>query len=385
MLKQHHNTKTGGFTLLELMVALVAGLIAISAIYYVGAASSRFFHEQQRISQTQMSVRMAAEQLRDDIERAGMGASLNSEVALTCMNFDEEIRAVEIDNNANTDALPNADVNGVRADRIQLSGNYSTDSMYLSTQPNATRNGFRLQVNRPSFRRDFGTVGDDFSVEAFEEVFAVGRMLRLDDLGKQYFVTVRSADSSNQSFTFSPTIPQASAGCTPLNNVDITPLDIIEYTVLNPWTTDVARLRFVADPDRRDLDEARGHIPSLLVRRFVNNPQDTIRVVLEWVANVTYDVTMDDQTVVNGPPILTRYQGEEAATELELNPHHVRAIHFNLSARTAEQDPRFPFTLRAAGGPLLRYQTVSTLPGAARVRSVRGDVALRNVGRVVRP
>ena len=33
-----------GFTLIELMVALVAGLIAISSVYYISAASSKHFH-----------------------------------------------------------------------------------------------------------------------------------------------------------------------------------------------------------------------------------------------------------------------------------------------------------------------------------------------------
>ncbi|MFW5921446.1 MAG: PilW family protein, partial [Polyangiales bacterium] len=60
MKRTRHNrraSKTAGFTLLELMVALVAGLIAISSIYFVSAASTRHFHEQQRIAQTQMSLR----------------------------------------------------------------------------------------------------------------------------------------------------------------------------------------------------------------------------------------------------------------------------------------------------------------------------------------
>ena len=33
--------RRGGFTLIELMVALVAGLIAVTATYYVGSAASR--------------------------------------------------------------------------------------------------------------------------------------------------------------------------------------------------------------------------------------------------------------------------------------------------------------------------------------------------------
>ncbi|MBC7172556.1 MAG: prepilin-type N-terminal cleavage/methylation domain-containing protein, partial [Polyangiaceae bacterium] len=64
--------KKGGFTLVELMAALVAGLVAITAIYAVGSSSARHFQEQQRIAQTQMALRMAMSQLRVDIQRAGL-------------------------------------------------------------------------------------------------------------------------------------------------------------------------------------------------------------------------------------------------------------------------------------------------------------------------
>ncbi|MCA9616172.1 MAG: prepilin-type N-terminal cleavage/methylation domain-containing protein, partial [Myxococcales bacterium] len=62
-------SREAGFTLLELMVALVAGLVAILAVYYVSSASARHFHEQQRVAQTQTSIRMAMQQLRRDIGR----------------------------------------------------------------------------------------------------------------------------------------------------------------------------------------------------------------------------------------------------------------------------------------------------------------------------
>ena len=77
-----YRRRQAGFTLLEMMAALVAGLIAIGSIYTLSSASSKHFHEQQRISQTQMSLRMAMSRLTSDIARAGFGGTPNSAAEL---------------------------------------------------------------------------------------------------------------------------------------------------------------------------------------------------------------------------------------------------------------------------------------------------------------
>ncbi|HET6339704.1 MAG TPA: prepilin-type N-terminal cleavage/methylation domain-containing protein, partial [Polyangiales bacterium] len=66
-----------GFTVVELMVSLCVGGIAISSLYAVGAASTRHFREQQRISTTQSSLRSAMNQIKRDFARAGYLATPN--------------------------------------------------------------------------------------------------------------------------------------------------------------------------------------------------------------------------------------------------------------------------------------------------------------------
>ena len=78
LLQRRVQSEAQGFTLIELMVALVAGLIAISSVYTISKASSQNFHEQQRISQAQMATRMAVEQIRLDVQRAGFLGSANT-------------------------------------------------------------------------------------------------------------------------------------------------------------------------------------------------------------------------------------------------------------------------------------------------------------------
>ena len=64
-----------GFTLLELMVALTVGGIAISSIYAIGAASTNVFRVQNEVSNAQSTLRMAMEQVKRDLVRAGYMAT----------------------------------------------------------------------------------------------------------------------------------------------------------------------------------------------------------------------------------------------------------------------------------------------------------------------
>src|ERR1700712_5920127 len=73
-----------GFTLVELMIALIAGAFAVSAVYYLNGVSSRAFAEQMRVSETQMSLRSAMEQLRRDFSRAGYLGTPNSALVPDC-------------------------------------------------------------------------------------------------------------------------------------------------------------------------------------------------------------------------------------------------------------------------------------------------------------
>src|SRR5690348_14032512 len=74
-------TSRRGFTLLEVMVALAVGGIALGSLYAVGSASQRHFRQQQRISATQTSLRAAMDELKHDFQRAGYLGTPNSQMA----------------------------------------------------------------------------------------------------------------------------------------------------------------------------------------------------------------------------------------------------------------------------------------------------------------
>lgn len=80
-----------GFTLIELMVAMVIGLTAITSVYGLGSAMSKQFYEEQRVATSQGSSRIAIMELRRDISRAGLYGSPNGQLEPTCDSSPPEL------------------------------------------------------------------------------------------------------------------------------------------------------------------------------------------------------------------------------------------------------------------------------------------------------
>lgn len=380
-----------GFTLLELMVALVAGLIAVSSIYTLSAASSHHFQEQQRISQTQMSVRMAMEQIALDVQRAGFLGTPNTRVEQRCVQPPGglEFGAVAMIDGMDTANLPNAAANGVQADRLRLVGNYATSSRYVVDF--AVGNRMRVDASTQGFRSTFGILGDDFDATSFEDVFRIGRYLHIADTdGDHFFVRITGVTGAAQEITFTPNLQNGAGSCASgsMRQSFVSPLSMIEYTVVNAGTPGVNLGTVFGTAAQQAVDAARGSTNSVLIRRevaFDGTPvANSERVVLEYASNFDVDIVADMEVGLGLPPNLNVLDDGAATAVLTANPHRVRTLQIDLAARTAEQSDRFPFVPRAAGAALTRYQTVPALPGAARVRSIQSEIFLPNIP-VIRP
>jgi prepilin-type N-terminal cleavage/methylation domain-containing protein len=390
-----------GFTLLELMVALTAGMIAITSIYFVSAASSRHFHEQQRIARTQMNLRMAMEQLRRDIQRAGFLGTPSSDAEQTCATPASPVQAIELLDDEDTGELPQAATNGVTADRLRLTGNYLTAGEYLAIGlVNSTGNQIRLQRDWQAFQQEFGVFGGgSYDADHFEEVFSAGRMLHITTRqGYHFFVRITGSTGSSATISFTPGIGPGSgvAGhCIGglADGATVAPLSRIEYRVEDLTNTDEGSSLAptggaVTDPDA----DFRGQIGTQLTRReirFDNTDQvgNNERIVLEYVAGIEYGLVVDNETVDGNPPDLDFLRGGAAETFTTNNPQRVRGVRVMLSARTPEQSPRFPWVASAAGNPAngvppTRYRVVdpnNEFEGAARVRTMRAEILLPNL------
>ncbi|MCB2020351.1 MAG: prepilin-type N-terminal cleavage/methylation domain-containing protein, partial [Burkholderiaceae bacterium] len=253
-----------GFTLLELMVALVAGLIAILAIYYMSSASAHHFNEQQRLAQSQMALRMATERIRRDVQRAGFTAVPNTSRVQTCQSppGGTHMAAIEFLDNADFARLqqPASNPNLAQADRLRLFGNFSTGFKYMVR--GVTGNTVVLQQNWQAFQASFGDPAN-YDGALFAEVFRPGRWVHLDNRkGQHVFSQITGVNAANRSFTINPA-PQNS--CAVSHDAIVTPLQRIEYAVVDETDPELTAI-FANDVSENE----RGFGNSILVRREID-------------------------------------------------------------------------------------------------------------------
>lgn len=385
-----------GVTIIELMVALTAGLLLISSVYYVGAGSSRHFQEQQRITQTQMSVRMALNQLRRDIENAGLLGTPNSESEQRCMAPARELQAIQYAYKANQANIPNAAANGAIADQLILTGAYAAQEAFLVYTLDAAGSSLYLQENWQSYRRVFANVAVADLPTAYSELFQPGRMLHITTTdGNHYFVTITGSASATKSVSFAPAFT-IGTGCPAglLEGATVSVLSRIQYTIEDAAT-------FGADANSlAPLNQQVTGDPSYLVRREIAftaagaSIDVQPRIVLEFAVDFALDFVVDTQIAVGGAATLAIVRGAGVGTNLDdVNvtagawPQRVRSVMVNVAARTAEQDPRLDFGDTPAGTrPFSVFKAIDGQPGYSRVRSAHTEVFTRNIAeRMLRP
>lgn len=367
-----------GFSLLELMVALTLGATVVSSVYFIGGSSAKHFQEQQRIAQGQLSLRIAMEQLRRDISRAGYLGTPNSAIEPTCVAPGVGIQAVDFTNNPDIAQIPNGAAHGVQADRLVLVGNYLTSDSYLSAGIAAAGNQIFFQRDWQGFRRSFHltSAGNPFSGALFDDAFRSNRALHIETLaGNHFFVTITGRNSATASVTFSPNITVGGLCLGGLGvGATVSPLSRVEYFVGNIGGNLNAATAAAAN--------ATGANSVQLIRREIDFAGAAIanseRVVMEYVVDFNVDFIVDN-AAAGAAPVLARVNDAAAETLMNLTPERVRSALVRLSVRTPQQDPRFPWVTRAAGAPLSRYRANAAAPGASRVRTIEAEIFMPNL------
>lgn len=382
--------RRAGFTLIELMVAMTIGALVIATVYTIGGSSARNFQEQQRVGQLQLSTRLALDRLRRDVERAGLHGTPNSALERVCAPAARPVQAVALVDEGSRAALgvyeAAASNTTTQADVLTLVGNFATSDAYLVRSFNGAGNVAFLQTQWQGFRRSFADVvtdpaGNTFEPALFEQVFAPGRMLHIQNLsGSHFFVTV--VDSmltvSDATVTFSPALPIGGTCVVGLGEgALIAPLSEIQYALE------------ASPPDLLPPVDAPVTGPNVgLVRRELHTGTRAVistRTVLEWAVTFDVDAVMDTGPLGAVPSArnLTLFNDANAQTQLTGQPHRVRSLFVTIGARTPEQDPGFAWVAPTPGDPLSRFRVFGgTRPGAARVRTATAEINLPNLGRL---
>jgi prepilin-type N-terminal cleavage/methylation domain-containing protein len=241
--------RRAGFSLVELMVAMIAGSFVIVGAFYMSDVSSRIFSEQLRRSETQMSLRASVELMRRDIGRAGFLSIRDYSEVPGCVATTGPGQvgpaAMDIAPRQVSAARVNLDANGRQ--ELFITGNLtSTDHYFVSASDGMT---LQLQAFNEGYRRSFidPTDGTTFMATRFLETFFAnpvapgrGRMVSIISLGNRPQIFLR--DLLGVSMSTPPTLQIVTplpmnamgAGCINFNEIAIAPVSTIHYSMQVP-------------------------------------------------------------------------------------------------------------------------------------------------------
>lgn len=199
-----------GFTLMELMVAMAAGLLIAIAAFSFSRQATLAFARESRVASAQMSVLAGFQRLQADVARASYMASPNfnrdASTGRLCGYGDWpawlrnlSLTGLRVTPQGSQGALKTVALgDGKYPDTIRIVGNLATTESYtvMSIMQGAgVGHDIYIRVNDgPSTRSGFaGATGGEFS-----NVFLPGRLVRVLDMqGRQHYSVVATANWNN--------------------------------------------------------------------------------------------------------------------------------------------------------------------------------------------
>jgi prepilin-type N-terminal cleavage/methylation domain-containing protein len=361
-----------GFTLVELMVAMLIGLMVVGAAYYISRSTGRTFAEQLRRAETQLTLRSAVELLRRDISRAGFGggggphempggthtgdgvASFGSVGSSSVSISPVPLHAAWVVQNTTT-----------QRQALYISGNLTTSDHYTMSSGGSglsTSNMVVLQTDNLLFQRSFvNPVGGAFMNTRFVDAFLplrnttpTGRMINALNLKtrKSFLRHVTTATGNagvSPSITVNPPLPSdlPGEGCSAVTSATIvSPISIVRYEVVDT-ATDADAAAAVAAQGLTTAAQGWmvGGPRSVLVRREIDATtlgsatpsyiQTTTRVVVDFIdpdpaLGFVVEVIRDSAGAPQPMP-------ERRADPWNYPPESFRSLVISLVAHSAEQ------------------------------------------------
>jgi len=363
-----------------MMVALTIGAMVIASVYTIGSSAARHFQEQQRVSQLQLSVRLALDRIRRDASRAGYMGTMNSNTDMPCGPAPAaQIRGVLIQNPspvvpAALTTQPGFGATG-QADQLSITGNFRTGDAY----PGDSWQGNPLLLNpaKLNFRRSFtanpatGTI----DVTLFASTFAP-RTAVMARLGAMRFWTSVSSASTDAIGSRASITTAATPSCPEMppwgqGGMLVAPVSTVRYEILDAPAALAPRVPLATGPN------------TVLMRTEINPLDGTIldgpHPILEYA--VHFDVDAIQDVTLPGPlPSRLQIQNDAAAALATSNrPGSTRGLRISLAARTPESDPRLSSGIAPlADGTPRAFRVGIGFAGNARVRSAYTEVFLGN-------
>jgi type II secretory pathway pseudopilin PulG len=392
------------FTLVELMVAMVAGMFVAIAVFTLAKHASGFAMRQSRVADATLQSVIGFERLKADIARAGFLGSPNAASdpnvcrgATTAPAYPAWLlRLASVYIEPATGASTESTLNGLAPRSIVLSGSYASPDQFVAR--NIT------QDTPPVVFLQRNTLGmanigytDLDGAAALGRVFRTGRALRIiDDAGGMQFARIASVQGgANPSITLDAT-PGVQFRATSVDrcgvrghgNDSVNVVDFVRYDIRNlntaahPTLSGMFRGGPSYEATRREL---------VRVEQDVDGVEDasTLELIAEYAVDLDFSLfvassTGGPLTRLAGPANVATFAGNVQGLAVGNGPQLIRAVHAWLSVRSQEADRDSALTApaRIAPGPnLLRISvnpTDGTAPPFARVRTLQSTIPLPN-------
>ena len=434
--------KRSGFTLIELMVAMVVGLTAITSVYSLGSAMSKQFYEEQRTASSQGSSRVAIMELRRDISRAGLFGSPNGTREPTCDSTPPSLPLLSGGSGpmgafqyyADEDQLvinPQGANTGVFADRLRiLTSLYLTDQLLVHSAGSGGTT-IVLQTGNQAYRRTFswgqtagpftsgqqptyldGDLGwdDAWSGETGSwkgiaqkgaRAFQTGSVLHIETPeGRHFFRSVFGKDGNTEDevrMQVTPPLPLATA-CLPgaAEGSTISPLQWVEYAVVDPFDPNQVGSDFMnfdgmfyidLDPSNpsftlHDAGATPLEAPNrVLVRRILDSTTGNVRPnSTQVVAEFVSNFRVSFLIdTTSGTAATAALTGTSNENTINSTPEQVRTVIIDLGIRSPVEDPTIPYSTNTDAGT--RFDVNDAQHGSARVRHMHIEIPVMNVAR----
>jgi len=420
-------SKRRAFTLVELLISLVAGLIVAIAVVGLSKEATNTFYEESRAASAEMSVRTAIDRIRADVQRAAFMSSpaiqrdptvplnqLGSKPTIGAAPL-VEMTGLRLFDQGSKAKTPLSAINGFTPDALQITGNLTTSDQYVvrtATSKGASCGGplFELQLDSAAmYRASTGANTDAVLQNIFQPVAGRSFMVRIaDDLGRAEYhlgCAKQTAGVSNGV----PYVELASG-----ESFDPTPYGMVDGRLtVNPVTTvrwELMPLPAEAYPQYAALDTEPNKYN--LVRSWVDATGVIVtppELVAEHAVDLKFAFTADltdytltpgssgwSQTVVTyafGDANNASIAGAVTSAGSAARPQRIRNVRVRLSTRSPIADRSLPLSLPDAGSAYpLRYCTnleagvCNVSPSVttrewARLRTITTEVSLPNQAR----
>jgi prepilin-type N-terminal cleavage/methylation domain-containing protein len=396
-----------GFTLVELMVAMVAGLFVAIAVFTLAKHASAFAMRQSRVADATLQSVIGFERLKADIARAGFLSTPNitrdpsvCRGPLSDPSYPSGLLSLaSVQIGAASGASTESTNNGLAPKSITLAGSYDSADLFVAR--NITQGSPVVYLARNSL--GMANIGYQplTGAAALGRVFKTGRALRIvDDAGGVQFARIAGVQGGDQpritlepapGVQFRGTNVTDRCGVRGHGNDFVNVVNIIRYDIRDLSATGALGAMYQGGPSyeatRRELIREELDLDG-------NADAGSLELVAEYAVDLDFTLLVADSptaslTRVTGANVAT-YAGDVQTLGGSSGPQRIRALHAWLSVRSQEADRTtgLPLPSTAPGPNLLRISvnpTNGTLPPFARVRTLQSTIFLPNQARATWP